>query len=129
MTWTAASDPRTRADVVRALVGDTQEGDPQIEDEDLAYFLAKEPTSDEKAAWRVCVFLIGKYARIAAAQVGPLKESSQERIENYSTLAQYYYDIAQGGSGNGAGGQALLRGAPQGSQAAVPSFFSRGWPR
>lgn len=135
MTWT---DPLTDTDAARAAVrdavGDTDAADPQLTDELLAPILAAE-VDPNLAAYQVCVRLIGKYARIAASAVGPLRESSQERIENYTNLAVLYYRIGMGlPPASDIPITAVPTGGPQGGGSlagftTVPPFFTRCYPR
>lgn len=134
MTWTAPDlDDDSRRAYVRSLVGDTDPTDPQISDELIAPFVLNNP-KDDLAGWRVALFLVGKYAREVATQIGPLKESAQERVTNYTILANELYRAGMGlppagviGGTNDpglrmAGGRAIDNGIN------VASFFTRDQP-
>jgi hypothetical protein len=135
MTWT---DPLTDTDAARAAVrdavGDTNAADPQLTDELLAPILAAQPDT-ALAAYQSCLRLIGKYARIAASAVGPLKESAHERIENYTNLAVLYYRLGMNLPPDASIPPTVVpTGGPQGGGSlagftSVPPFFTRCWPR
>jgi len=87
MTWTYSGDPgSTSRDEVRFLIGDTDNGDQIVSDEEIAYAIAQEG-NNRLAAIRVIRATAGKYARKVDKAVGDLKMS-------YGQIAKHYMDLA-----------------------------------
>lgn len=71
-TYDAAPDSSTdngRKDTVRLLVGDTDASEPQLQDEEIAFFLAESSNSVYGAASIACRSLAAKYARMVDVEV------------------------------------------------------------
>ena len=137
MTWSSPDNPSTvRRDAIRVLVGDVLLADQQIQDDGLAYFLAKYPDDDYQCASYVCLSIAGRYARQMDSAAGPAKASFEKRLAHYRDLAQLYWNAFTGLPPDGAtGGGATLDPAafalamPETVDVAiVPPFFTRSWP-
>ena len=88
MTWTYGRDPAaSNRDAVRFLVGDTDNADPLVTDEEIAYALTLEPTNTLTAA-RVAEALAAKFSRYANQSVGDLSISYSDRVRQLKELAK-----------------------------------------
>ena len=86
MTWTYTNSPATiERDEVRLLVGDTDSNDPQLTDEEVAYFISEEG-SVGGAALAAVRALIAKFARLVNKSVGDLSLGYGQRLANYEVL-------------------------------------------
>jgi hypothetical protein len=89
MTWTYTGDPSANnRDEVRFLIGDTDNTDPIVQDEEIAYAVAQE-ANNRLAAIRIVRSLIGKYSRKVDKSVGDLKISYSQIAKNYTDLAKF----------------------------------------
>lgn len=87
MAWTYTSDPsNVPRDAVRLLVGDTITTDPQLQDEEIAYFLSQAGGSVTGAAVRCARALMAKFARLVDKSVGDLRLSYSQRQAAYAAL-------------------------------------------
>ena len=112
--WSYDGDPTgDRKDEVRLMVGDTNEADPLVTDEEINYILDQYPPADGKAAWMaaaaVCDTIAGQFGRKADRSVGPLSISASQQWEHYKDLANNFRVLA---ATNG-------KGLVQGSMASV----------
>lgn len=89
ITW--AWDPRLASDrqVIRALIGDTQEAERKLDDPMIDWCLANE-TGLFTAAARACEMIAATYARTSALSVAGASVSSESQFEKYRTLAKDY---------------------------------------
>lgn len=86
MTWTYSNDPaNSERDRVRLWVGDTDSNDPQITDEEIAFFLS-DAGSPVAAALMAAQMLAAKYARAVDKSVGDLRLSYSQRAKAYQAL-------------------------------------------
>jgi len=87
MTWTYTGDPSANdRDEVRFLIGDTDNTDQIVLDEEIAYAIAQE-ANNRLAAIRIIRAVAGKYSRKVDKAVGDLKMS-------YGQIAKHYIDLA-----------------------------------
>lgn len=78
-----------RLNSVRFLVGDTDQSDPQVQDEEIFFALAQ--TSDDiyTAGSYIAKSLAAKYSRLVDIELdGELSESYSQLRENYEALAE-----------------------------------------
>lgn len=94
MTWTyggtpGRETPEERRDAVRSLVGDVVQSDQQIQDEEIAFFLAESRENVYSAASLVARNIAAKYARLVDSNVdsGGIQVSYSQRQANYESLA------------------------------------------
>lgn len=93
MTWTYDGDPTgDRKDEVRLMVGDTDQTDPLVQDEEIAYYLTQFPPADTKPAWlaaaHVCDAIVGKFARKMDRSLGgALQQTASQQYDHYRQLA------------------------------------------
>lgn len=86
MTWTYDTALTESRDKVRLLIGDTDTNDQQFSDEEIAFFVANEPSVYHAAA-ESCRALAAKYARKVDRTVGDLRLAAQQKFEHYTELA------------------------------------------
>lgn len=94
MTFTYARNPGTETsaqqkDSVRLLVGDTDETDRQLEDEEIYFFLAQTSTDVYAAASIAARAIAAKYARLVDTTVDEtgIRARYDQRQKSYSDLA------------------------------------------
>ncbi len=88
MTWTYSGDPSsTNRDAVRFLVGDTDNTDQLVTDEEIAYALAQEGNAYNAAA-RMARGLASKFARHPDQSLGDLSISYSQRYKHFTELAK-----------------------------------------
>jgi hypothetical protein len=111
MTWTYTEDPASsEVDEVRFLVGDTDDAEELVQDEEIEYQLVMWPKPAGKPAWlaaaAVCDAIAGQFARRAQRAIGSLSIAAQQQWEHYVHLADQYREMyltdglgtAEGGS-------------------------------
>ncbi|KPK43090.1 MAG: hypothetical protein AMJ65_06870 [Phycisphaerae bacterium SG8_4] len=92
MTWTYTCEPSVNSlDAVRLKIGDTNEDDPQLQDEEIQYFLdihsgASRP--EMSAAIEAAGALAAKYARESTYRIGQVSETLSRKSEAYERLAE-----------------------------------------
>lgn len=89
MTWTYSGNPNgSDRDAVRFLIGDTDNDDPLLQDEEIAYILTLE-TNVNMAAAKACRAIAATFARKATRKnVGDLSIDYSMRQQNYLDLAK-----------------------------------------
>lgn len=94
MTFTYAKNPGTetaaqRKDSVRLLVGDTDEADRQLEDEEIYFFLSQASTDVYAAGAIAARAIAAKYARLVDTTVDEtgIRARYDQRQKAYSDLA------------------------------------------
>ncbi len=92
MAWTYSADPSTSAaDAVRIKIGDTNQADPQLQDEEIQYFLdqyAGASRPQQRAAIDAARALAAKYARESTYRIGQVSETLSRKSEAYERLAE-----------------------------------------
>ncbi|WP_407146251.1 hypothetical protein [Bradyrhizobium sp. ORS 86] len=88
MTWTydVTALATSAKDNVRLLIGDTDETDPQLQDEEIAYFLSGRPNPYGAAA-ECCRALAAKYARLVSQSAGDTKFVFSDMSKAYERRA------------------------------------------
>jgi len=90
MTWSYSGDPRTDSkDAVRVKIGDTVETDPQLQDEEIQYFLeqyAGASRPEMRASIDAARALAAKYARESTYRIGQVSETLSRKSEAYERL-------------------------------------------
>lgn len=88
MSWTYSGDPSSSTrDEVRFLIGDTDETDPQLNDQEVEYLLAANGDNSQLAAASCADAIASKYTRLVNKSVGDLSISYGERAQKYTELA------------------------------------------
>ena len=101
MTWTyTTSDLATSTkDQVRLLIGDTVSTDPQLQDEEISYFISMR-SSPVGAAAECCRTLSAQYSRSVDSAAGGTKEAYSQMAKAYALrAAQFEAQAAAGGAG------------------------------
>lgn len=89
MTWTYTGDPSANnRDEVRFLIGDNDNTNQLVSDEEIAYAIANEATN-KLAAIRIVRSLAGKYATKVDKTVGDLKISYSQMTKHFKELAVF----------------------------------------
>jgi hypothetical protein len=88
MTWEYDNPSASSKDAVRFLIGDTDDNDHQLEDEEIDYLVTRYGDADA-AAVAGARALASKYARLAVSEkdVGDLKIVYRDRSQGYYDLA------------------------------------------
>lgn len=94
MTWSYNLQLTANKDKLRLMIGDTDQDDPLMSDEELAYLISTHG-SLESAAAAVCHSLAAKYARYADKQVGDLRLSLSQRAKQFYEMAKSFTKTAQ----------------------------------
>ena len=92
MTWTFWSTPGTsnvdqRRDAVRMFVGDTDESDQQISNEQIEFCLTQTSNDIYSASAMVARMLAAKYARMADSKLEEVETKFSQLRDNYNSLA------------------------------------------
>ena len=94
MTWTY--DPTNlnsntaagRTNAVRLLIGDVDDSDEQMQNEEIDFALAQSGTNVYVAASFACKLLAAKYSRLVDTELdGALESKFSDRIKNYTLLS------------------------------------------
>jgi len=100
MTW--SYDPSTLAtnttNQVRFLVGDTEETDPLVQNEEIVFALSQR-SSIYGAASIVCRTIAAKFSRLADTVDRDLRDALSSKAKAYAMRAQEYDTQAKGRSG------------------------------
>jgi hypothetical protein len=92
MTWTYTSDPMNEpVDEIRFLVGDTDDAEHLVQDEEIAYHLSLYPKPVGKPAYlagaAVAEAIAAQFARRADRSIGSLQISAKQQRDHYVELA------------------------------------------
>ena len=92
MTWTYDLDPENSSlDAVRLKIGDTVETDPQLQDEEIEYFLAPYSGASRpelRASIAAAQALAAKYARESTYRIGQVSETLSRKSEAYERIVK-----------------------------------------
>jgi hypothetical protein len=94
MTWSYSGNPAASAnDAIRFLIGDTDTTDQLLSNEEIAWVNSEAcgtttgTTALYDAAYRACLMIASKLARLADKQIGDLSVSLSQKAEGYRTQA------------------------------------------
>ena len=88
MSWSYSGDPSfSEVDAIRFLVGDTDESDPLVSDEEIEWF-AEEWSDKYHAAAAVCETLAAKFAREVNVSADGMSFSGSEISRNFNHRAE-----------------------------------------
>lgn len=88
MSWSYSGDPSTRdEDAIRFEIGDTDEDDQLLSDEEIAYAISIAGTGLAGAAY-CCEVLARKFSREADFTLGPLSIKAGQRAETFGAMAK-----------------------------------------
>ena len=88
MGWTYSADPSSsEKDAVRFLIGDTDEEDPLVSDEEIQWSL-KHWSDHYMAAAAICDSLAGKFAREVSVSADGISYSGNQIAQNFTQLGQ-----------------------------------------
>lgn len=88
MTWTYTNNPSgSSRDALRLAVGDTNQEDQRLSDEEVEHYLSLYPESLNLAAAEAAEAIAAKYSSMAVSYVGDLDNSPHLKAEYYLKLA------------------------------------------
>jgi len=87
VTWTYDDPTASDKDAVRFLVGDTDDADPLISDEEIGFFLEEWPDSNYHAAAETAESIAARFAR-------EVNQSADGLSWSGDSLSQKYYELA-----------------------------------
>ena len=88
MSWSYSGDPSTSdKDAVRYLIGDTDEDNPLVNDEEIEYILSIEGNVIRAGAM-VAESIAGKFSRRADRTIGDYSEKFSQIHQQYLSLAE-----------------------------------------
>lgn len=127
MSWTYQFPIATDRDKVRLLIGDTDDDDKQLADEELDFFIA-ENANVYTAGSRACNALAARYARKADKKMGDLSIAMEKISSHYRDLAEELFARGAGSySVPSAGGVEVTdRNANQQDTSVTHGFIRRG---
>lgn len=86
MTWSYSGDPSTsKKDEVRFLIGDTDQDDQLLQDEEIEYLLSVE-SNVYRAASKAARSIAAKFSREAEKSIGDYSIKANQRAEAYKRL-------------------------------------------
>ena len=87
MTWSYSGDPGASSlDELRFILGDTDESDQQLSDEELLFLLREHGGSAPTAAIGACRRLVAKYTRCVDQKTGDIDIKYSSRVSQYEQL-------------------------------------------
>lgn len=90
-----------RLNAVRLLVGDTDESDQLLQDEELRFALSQNNNNIYKTAAWACQSLAAKFARMVDTQLdGALEQKYSDRIKHYTMLATQMAELGKKSGGS-----------------------------
>jgi len=88
MAWSYSGDPSSSPlDAVRFEIGDTDESDALLQNEEIMYVLDEEMDSVLRAALRCCENIIARFSREVNKKIGPTSINASEAVQHYQQLA------------------------------------------
>jgi hypothetical protein len=88
MNWTYTNNPSgSSRDALRLAVGDTNQEDPRLSDEEVEHFLSLYPDKVNLAAADAAEAIAARYSSMAVSYVGDLNNSPHLKAEYYLKLA------------------------------------------
>ena len=89
MNWTYTNNPsESSKDALRLAVGDTNQEDPRLSDEEVNHFLSLYPDKVNLAAADAAEAIAARYSSMAVSYVGDLDNSPHLKAEYYLKLAR-----------------------------------------
>lgn len=87
MTWSYSGDPSTTPkDKVRFLIGDTEQNDPLLQDEEINFALTLTSDDAAKAAVKCCEAALAKVSKSVDYEIGPESVKASQRAEGLKDL-------------------------------------------
>jgi hypothetical protein len=99
MAWTYSGDPSlSDLDMTRWHVGDTDNTDQLVQDEEIQAALDRYG-SPERAAAKICYGISAKFARLFDKAAGDVRKSHSQKSENYRKLGDELMSASLAASG------------------------------
>lgn len=87
MSWEYSGNPAASAkDAVRFLVGDTDNSDPLLQDQEIIWLLGMYNQAPINTAIRACEAIMTKFARMANETVGQVKIDFNQKYKAYQEM-------------------------------------------
>ncbi len=126
--FTYSNDPaNTPRDAVRLLIGDTDDADPLLSDDEVAFYLSEANSNTYRAASEACKGIAAKLSRRPDHAVGRVIVSYQQRAADFLKLAEVLRQkFLQSTVAPYAGGISIAtKDAQEADSDRVPPFFTR----
>jgi hypothetical protein len=101
MTWSYSGDPSSSAmNSIRFLIGDTDTTDQLLSNEEILWVNTEASGTSTgvnalyDAAYRCCLTIASKLARLADKQIGDLNVKFSQKAQGYLTQAAYFNSLA-----------------------------------
>jgi hypothetical protein len=101
MAWTYGGDPSANAkDAIRFLIGDTDTTDQLLSNEEILWVNTEASGTSTgvnalyDAAYRCCLTIASKLARLADKQIGDLNVKFSQKAQGYLTQAAHFNSLA-----------------------------------
>lgn len=75
-------------DQVRLLIGDTEEDDPLLQDEEIQFYLDQHPNDIKRCSLECVNVIITRICNTPDYTLGPYSESNANRLKAFQTLQQ-----------------------------------------
>ena len=75
-------------DQVRLLIGDTEEDDPLLQDEEISFYLDQHPNDIKRTSLECVNVIITRICNTPDYTLGPYSESNANRLKAFQTLQQ-----------------------------------------
>lgn len=96
MAWTYSGDPNSsETDKYRFFIGDTDEDEPVLTDEEINFVIANY-TSNNERLYQLFDKAAIYFARQIEFKVGPIEERPHDRLEFFKRKAEEYYAKVNG---------------------------------
>jgi hypothetical protein len=91
MSWSYSGNPKeSPIDEVRFLVGDTNEREPIMQDEEIQYLIDEYGSNENVLRYYVFTHVATIFARDIKRTLGPQSEDPTKRLEYFQKQAQHY---------------------------------------
>lgn len=94
MSWSYSGDPGSSPlDELRFLVGDTNENEPIMQDEELKYLIDQYGSNPNVLKYYVFMHVATIFARDIKRSLGPQSEDPTKRLEYFQKQADFYKQL------------------------------------
>lgn len=91
MSWTYSGDPSgSQLDRLRFLVGDTNEDEPIMQNEEIQFLIAEYGSNDNALKYRLFSQVATIFSRDIKRKLGPQSEDPTERLKYFKEQAEFY---------------------------------------
>lgn len=91
MSWNYSGNPNeSKKDEIRFLVGDTNENEPILQDEEIQYLIDEYASNEKVLFYQVFSRVATLFSRDVSKKLGPQSEDTSGRLKYYQQQAEYY---------------------------------------